>query len=59
MLQFWPPSGPTEKVSKEYVDFEKDPSKVHFYNLCNRPLFYREVTSLYNRYLSVTGVMLD
>eukprot|EP00116_Pleurobrachia_bachei_P012226 sb/3472488/ len=28
MLQFWPPSGPTEKVSKEYVDFEKDPSKV-------------------------------
>lgn len=28
MLQFYPPSGPTDKVTKEYVDFDKDPSKV-------------------------------
>ncbi|KAL5261527.1 hypothetical protein ACHWQZ_G007292 [Mnemiopsis leidyi] len=25
---FYPPSGPTDKVTKEYVDFDKDPSKV-------------------------------
>ena len=28
MLQFFPPSGPTDNVSKEYVDCDKDPTKV-------------------------------
>jgi len=28
MLQFYPPTGPTDKVTKEYIDFEKDSARV-------------------------------
>ena len=36
MLQFYPPTGPTDKVTKEYIDFEKDSARVRFIQIMQK-----------------------